>query len=126
MLECPFYQDLFKSHHFRVVHTGPGVKRGEILAHMKADDIYSYVYIGHGAKESGSMDELASDDEFDVVTAARHTNYAIFSMDVLACYANVGEAGWATNVSANGGTLATVRGRGWTLNFNIVSARGTG
>jgi hypothetical protein len=128
------YQALFKKHKLNVVHTGPGATGRAILDHLSSDDICSFVYIGHGAEPQGGvtyvggMDELAPGGEngSDLIPPARYTKYAIVTMDIIACYSNSGAAGWARNVSSNGGTLGTIVGKGIQLSLKLVSQAGTG
>jgi hypothetical protein len=122
------YENCFKGLKLDVDYDYPAT-RAEILAHLSADDIYSYVYIGHGNPATGGMDDLASGDDstFDVIQPNnRYTKYGIFSMDIIACYSNLGAAGWARNVSSNGGTLCTCKGRTWLFHLELVSQAGTG
>jgi RHS repeat-associated protein len=80
-----------------------------IKAHLKSDDIYGYIYAGHG----GGLGILVPGGSSSAIIAGRYTNYRIAAMVLLACSSaesdGVSEAAygvsfnqWQRNVSADG------------------------
>jgi len=80
--------------------------REAILNHLQCDDIYKFLYIGHGAV--GCMTGLRGGNN-GIIVPARYTRFGIAEIHIVACESNDGAEQWRTNVSALG-VLRTVRG----------------
>jgi len=114
----------------RVVHTNTwNTSKQTILAHLQVDEIYKYLYIGHGA--AGCMTSLDGSHVYNkgeywngsegILGADKFTKYGIADLGIIACGSYDSKEQWRKNVSSLG-VLRLVKGaiRCWNIKDVIV------
>ena len=106
-------ESVFRKDGYDVIYTGPRqTTKASILQHLASDDIYAFVYCGHGA--AGSLtaisDPTGQGISQGIITRDRYTHYGIATMILRACESNDGaDPWWKENVS-RAGILVTAHG----------------
>ena len=105
-------RSVFTRRGYNVVYTGPWrTTKSSILQHLTSDDIYRFVYVGHGAAGSLTVisDPTGQGVSKGIINPNGYTHYGIALMWLIACEGNDGAASWKGNVS-RAGTLITAHG----------------
>ena len=100
------------------------VTASAVMHNLADDDIYKYLYIGHG---SGGyltgLKETKGTPKTESIAPGKLTRYRIAEMHLIACQTNTGVDEWYKNVSA-AGSLRTVSGNLTQLTFNVIEGHG--
>jgi RHS repeat-associated protein len=106
-------RSVFTRRGYDVVYTGPRrTTKSSILHHLALDDIYTFVYVGHGS--AGSLtaisDPTGQGITQGIITRDRYTHYGIALMWLIACEGNDGANPWWKENVSRAGTLITAHG----------------
>jgi RHS repeat-associated protein len=118
----------WKAEKLKVVYTSiRKTTKPLMLTHLASQDLYKYMYVGHGAAGclTAISDPGGTGTDKGIIAPARYTAYGINRLYLLACNTVNAAGEWRTNV-ARAGIVSLVRGTSTTFSVDVVHFTGLG